>query len=62
MTKKKPVAKIIDYRRITMPPQFCPKCGLDYFIPHEDGWQCWHCMKIIYSRTPILTSPSERSR
>jgi len=31
-------------------PSKCPKpyCNSAIFIPHEDGWQCLNCMKIIY--------------
>ena len=31
-------------------PSVCtkPGCGSKEFIPHEDGWQCFNCMKIIY--------------
>ena len=34
----------------TEPPLLCPKpnCGGTLFIPHEDGWQCFNCMKITY--------------
>ncbi|MBN1862699.1 MAG: hypothetical protein JW790_03550 [Dehalococcoidales bacterium] len=36
----------------TAPPSVCtkPGCGGTVFIPHEDGWQCFNCMKIIYRR------------
>jgi ribosomal protein S27AE len=32
------------------PPAVCPKedCGGNFFISHEDGWQCFNCMKIVY--------------
>ena len=31
-------------------PDICPKpgCNGKRFLPHEDGWQCFNCMKIIY--------------
>ena len=31
-------------------PSNCPKenCNGRVFLPHEDGWQCFNCMKIIY--------------
>lgn len=34
----------------TRPPAICPKPGCEgkLFIPHEDGWQCFNCMKILY--------------
>jgi len=37
------------------PPAVCPKpnCGCTNFIPHEDGWQCLNCMKIIYRSAPL---------
>jgi ribosomal protein S27AE len=42
------------------PPSVCPKtdCGGTYFIPHEDGWQCFNCMKIIYKGNKSVTDPS----
>ena len=41
-------------------PSVCPKanCGSTVFIPHEDGWQCFNCMKIIYKATQSVTNPS----
>lgn len=37
------------------PPKVCPKpnCHGTSFIPHEDGWQCLNCMKIIYRYQPL---------
>jgi len=34
----------------TQAPTVCtkPGCGGTMFIPHEDGWQCFNCMKVIY--------------
>ena len=31
-------------------PAVCikPGCGGTAIVPHEDGWQCFSCMKIIY--------------
>ncbi|MFC2024024.1 hypothetical protein ACFLTJ_00365 [Chloroflexota bacterium] len=36
-------------------PIACPKCKYTgkYIIAHEDGWQCFNCMKIIYSYRPL---------
>jgi len=36
-------------------PTVCPKpdCGGLVFIAHEDGWQCFNCMKIIYAEQPL---------
>ena len=44
--------------RLYKPPAVCPrlKCGGTYFILHEDGWQCWNCMKIIYKDSPLPLS------
>jgi len=38
-------------------PPICPKpgCGCTIVIPHEDGWQCLNCMKIIYKAKDDLT-------
>ena len=43
---------------LTNPPLVCPKpgCGASFFIPHEDGWQCWNCMAIIYRDLSLLLS------
>ena len=37
-------------------PSVCPKCNYQgkYMMPHEDGWQCWNCMKIIYKNLPLI--------
>ena len=45
----------------TLPPPVCtkPGCGGRFFIPHEDGWQCWNCMKIIYRHRPLVLSGSD---
>jgi ribosomal protein S27AE len=44
-------------RYVSDPPRVCPKpsCGGTFFISHEDGWQCWNCMKIIYRDQSILS-------
>jgi hypothetical protein len=36
-------------------PAVCPKpgCGGTVFLPHEDGWQCFNCMKIIYKASVL---------
>jgi len=46
------VPQMIYYSR---PPSICPKpcCGSTSFVPHEDGWQCLNCMKIIYGDEPL---------
>ncbi|MBN1863037.1 MAG: hypothetical protein JW790_05275 [Dehalococcoidales bacterium] len=43
-------------KKLLKPPLKCPKChyGGRYIVPHEDGWQCWNCMKIIYRDAPII--------
>jgi hypothetical protein len=42
------------------PPSVCTKasCGSTVFIPHEDGWQCFNGMKIIYKANQGVTGPS----
>jgi hypothetical protein len=37
-------------------PDMCtkPGCGGTVFLPHEDGWQCFNCMKIIYKTNERL--------
>lgn len=36
-------------------PIVCPKCKYTsrYILAHEDGWQCFNCMKIIYRDKPL---------
>jgi hypothetical protein len=38
-------------------PSMCtkPGCSGTVFIPHEDGWQCFNCMKIIYQANNNVT-------
>jgi len=47
--------KVPQRTHISKPPSVCPKphCGSNYFISHEDGWQCWNCMQIIYRYQPL---------
>ena len=42
--------KLMEPKLYTAPPQVCPKedCGGTLFLKHEDGWQCFNCMKILY--------------
>ena len=42
------------------PPAVCPKanCGGTVLIPHEDGWQCFNCMKIVYKANRSVTNPA----
>ena len=51
-------SKVSQWILSTKPPVVCPKpyCGGTFFIPHEDGWQCFNCMKIIYRKQPIINS------
>jgi len=39
----------------------CPKCNYSgkFIVEHEDGWQCWNCMKIIYKNPPIVDLDTE---
>jgi hypothetical protein len=48
-------AQISEPKYETECPSVCPKpdCGGTVFLPHEDGWQCFYFMKIIYkAQTP----------
>ncbi len=40
-------------------PEVCtkPGCGGRVFLPHEDGWQCFNCMKIIYKHPGVADLP-----
>ena len=42
--------KLLEPKLYEETPAVCtkPGCGGMVFIPHEDGWQCFNCMKIIY--------------
>jgi len=44
------VERLLEPKLYENPPSDCPKsnCGRTVFIPHEDGWQCLNCMKIVY--------------
>jgi len=48
--------RVLTRAHLSRPPSICPKpnCGGSYFVPHEEGWQCWNCMKIIYRDQPLL--------
>jgi len=48
---------VLQRAQLVEPPRLCPKpnCRGTFFIAHEDGWQCWNCMKIIYKDLPILS-------
>ncbi len=42
--------KLLEPKLYKEAPSVCTKsgCGGKIFVPHEDGWQCFNCMKIIY--------------
>lgn len=42
--------KLLEPKLYSQAPPVCTKPGCEgtVFIPHEDGWQCFSCMKIIY--------------
>jgi len=42
--------KLLEPELYTQAPAACikPGCGGTVIVPHEDGWQCFSCMKIIY--------------
>jgi hypothetical protein len=50
-----PINKAPQLVHHSKPPFICPKpyCNSTSFIPHEDGWQCLNCMKIIYRHQPL---------
>lgn len=57
------VEKMIEPELYEKPPEVCPKeeCNGTFFIPHEDGWQCFNCMKIIYKASnPRADKPPVR--
>jgi ribosomal protein S27AE len=43
--------KLLKPELVKEAPSVCtkPGCGGTVFIPHQDGWQCLNCMKIIYA-------------
>ncbi len=49
--------KILKPKLYNEAPPGCTKlgCGGTVFIPHEDGWQCFNCMKIIYRNNERVT-------
>lgn len=49
--------KSLEPKLCSQAPSLCPKpgCGGGVFIPHEDGWQCFNCMKIIYRANDKVT-------
>ena len=53
------VERFIEPELYGKPPSVCPKanCGSTFFIPHEDGWQCFNCMKIIYKANRSVANP-----
>jgi hypothetical protein len=52
--------KLLEPKLYQQAPSVCtkPGCGGTVFIPHEDGWQCFNCMKIIYK---VSTEPPQNS-
>ena len=42
--------KLLEPQLYNQAPAVCtkPGCGGTIFLPHEDGWQCFNCMKIVY--------------
>ena len=63
--KEKDFVRIIDVKIDKEPqtylfgrPTVCPKCNYTtkYILAHEDGWQCFNCMKIIYKDKPLPMS------
>jgi len=54
------IVRFLELELYEKPPSVCPKanCGSTVFIPHEDGWQCFNCMKIIYKANQSVTNSS----
>ena len=52
--------KLLEPELYEKPPEVCTKtnCGGKFFIPHEDGWQCFNCMKIVYRARRIVADPT----
>ncbi len=52
--------RLLESKLYEKPPLVCPKanCGSTVFIPHEDGWQCFNCMKIIYKANQSVMNPA----
>ncbi len=48
--------KLVEPKLYNQAPLVCtkPGCGGTLFLPHEDGWQCFNCMKIIYKAKDSL--------
>ena len=48
--------KLLEPKLFNQAPPVCtkPECGGKVFIPHEDGWQCFNCMKIVYKANDRL--------
>ncbi len=42
--------KLLEPKLYSQAPSVCtkPGCQGKIIVPHEDGWQCFSCMKIIY--------------
>lgn len=48
-------SNLLKAKKYNKAPHLCTKsgCGGTVFITHEDGWQCFNCMKIIYKTTAM---------
>ena len=53
------VETLIEPKLYEKQPSVCPKenCGGTIFLPHEDGWQCFNCMKIVYKADKKRAKP-----
>ncbi len=49
--------ELVEPKLYNQAPAVCtkPGCGGTFFLQHEDGWQCFNCMKIIYKANEIET-------
>jgi hypothetical protein len=50
--------KLLEPKLYDEAPPVCTKagCGCTVLIPHEDGWQCFNCMKIMYKASAKLAN------
>jgi hypothetical protein len=50
--------KLLEPKLYSQAPPVCakPGCGGTLFLPHEEGWQCFNCMKIMYKANDKVPS------
>jgi len=62
--RQKVAEQLLEPDLFTQPPRVCPKpgCGGTFFISHEEGWQCFNCMKILYKANQSVPNFSAAGR